>query len=261
MRGSDDPRPRSTWTSAGRFRMHARVADSAPPGSPRVVLVHGLGVSSRYMIPTIRSLAHDCHVFAPDLPGYGRSAGPRDALDIPLLADALDAWLEAAHIGAPDVLLGNSMGCQILVDLAVRRPARVRRLVLVGPTMDAAARTAWQQFARLALDSVREAPSQPFLVAYDYAVFGFRRFRQTFYNALSDRVEDKLPRVLSPTLVVRGERDPIAPQRWVEEIVRRLPSGRLAVVPGAAHTVNYMAPDALAELVRAFLRSTSDVSV
>ncbi len=206
------------------------------------------------MIPTIRALARDCHVHAPDLPGYGRSPGPRDALTIRQLADALESWLEATRLGAPDVLLGNSMGCQVLVELAVLYPGRVRRLVLVGPTMDRAARTGWQQFGRLLKDSVREAPSQPFLVAYDYAVFGFRRFRQTFYEAISDRVEDKLSRVEAPTLVVRGERDPIAPQRWVEEFTARLPRGRMAVVAGAAHTVNYMAPDALAALVRAFLR-------
>jgi pimeloyl-ACP methyl ester carboxylesterase len=102
-------------------------------------------------------------------------------------------------------------------------------------------------------DSVREAPSQPFLVAYEYAVFGFRRFRQTFSYAVADRVEEKLRDVHAPTLVVRGERDPIAPQRWVDEFTARLPRGRMAVVPGAAHTVNYMAPNALADLVREFL--------
>jgi 2-hydroxy-6-oxonona-2,4-dienedioate hydrolase len=254
MGGSEDPRLRSLLTSAGAFHIHARIADTAPPRSPTVVLVHGLGVSSRYMIPTIRALGRDHRVLAPDLPGYGRSGGPRDALDIPQLADVLDRWLGAADLGAPDVLLGNSMGCQTLVELAVRYPARVRRLVLVGPTMDSHARTAWQQFLRLAIDSLREAPSQPFLVAYDYAAFGFRRFRQTFYYAIADRIEDKLPRVEAPTLVVRGERDPIVPQPWAAEIVRRLPRGRMAVVPGAAHTVNYMAPDALADLVRGFLR-------
>ena len=220
------------------------------------MLVHGLGVSSRYMIPTIRALAPDCRVYAPDLPGYGRSPGPRDALTISELAETLDGWLQSTELAAPDLLLGNSMGCQILVELAVRFPARVRRLVLVGPTMDPSARSAPRQFGRLLLDSVREAPSQPFLVAWDYAVFGFRRFRQTFYDAIADRVEEKLPRVHAPTLVVRGERDPIAPQSWVEDFTRRLPRGRMAVVPGAAHTVNYMAPEALADLVREFLGST-----
>jgi 2-hydroxy-6-oxonona-2,4-dienedioate hydrolase len=245
---------RSDWITTALGRMHSRVADGAPSESPAVVLVHGLGVSSRYMIPTIRALARDHRVYAPDLPGYGRSPGPRDALDIIQLAEALNAWLEAAGLTAPHLLLGNSMGCQILVELAVRYPARVRRLVLVGPTMDPDARSAWRQLGRLMIDTPREAPSQPFIVAYDYALFGFRRLRQTFSHAIADRVEDKLPRVSVPTLVIRGERDPIAPQRWIDEFTARLPLGRMAVVRGAAHTVNYMAADALADLVRSFLR-------
>jgi 2-hydroxy-6-oxonona-2,4-dienedioate hydrolase len=115
MGGSEDPRLRSMWTSAGRFHIHARIADTAPPRSPTVVLVHGLGVSSRYMIPTIRALGRDHRVLAPDLPAYGRSRGPHDALDIPQLADVLESWLGAADLGAPDVLLANSMGRMAVV--------------------------------------------------------------------------------------------------------------------------------------------------
>ena len=205
------------------------------------------------MLPTLHALAPDCRVYAVDLPGYGRSPGPRDALDIPQLADVLDAWLTAAGLERP-TLVANSMGCQIVADLAARRPERAARLVLVGPTMDPEAKSAVRQFGRLVIDTFREAPSQPFLVAFDYAVFGFRRFRQTFYMALADRIEEKAPAVRAPVLVVRGERDPIVPQRWAEALTARFPTARLEVVPGAAHTVNYMAPEALAALVRAFMR-------
>ena len=56
-----------------------------------------------------------------------------------------------------------------------------------------------------------------------------------------------------PTLVVRGSRDQIVPQRWAEEAARLLPMGRLVVIPGAAHTANYSAPMELAHVTRAFL--------
>lgn len=247
----------SGWTRVGARRFHARTAAVPPPaGSPIVLLVHGLGVSSRYMIPTIRTLAPDHLVFAIDLPGYGRTPGPPHALSIPELADALLDWMTVMRIERP-LLLGNSMGCQVLVDLAVRHPSRVERLVLVGPTMDRCARTGWQQFGRLIVDTFREAPSQPFLVAFDYAAFGLRRFRETFRDAVRDRIEDKLPHVTAPVLVVRGARDPIVPERWAREVAARAPRGRFAAVPDAAHTVNYMAPEALARLVREFLADPS----
>jgi pimeloyl-ACP methyl ester carboxylesterase len=50
-------------------------------------------------------------------------------------------WLEAADLPSVAVL-GNSFGCQVAVELAVRHPDRVAGLVLVGPTMDPSARTA-----------------------------------------------------------------------------------------------------------------------
>ncbi len=71
--------------------------------------------------------------------------------------------------------------------------------------------------------------------------------------ALEDRIEEKLPRLGHPTLIVRGAQDPIAPQRWCEELVRLLPDGRLAVIPRTPHATNYDAPRALTSLVLAFM--------
>jgi 2-hydroxy-6-oxonona-2,4-dienedioate hydrolase len=236
------------------LRMHARVSvDPAPEGSPAVVLVHGLVVSSRYMIPTARKLAPHHEVYVPDLPGFGRSGKPPSVLDVAGLSDSLAAWMET--VGLPSaVLVGNSVGCQVVADLVLRHPERVERAVLQGPTMDPEARTALRQAARLALDGTREPPSLLPIMLLDYVSAGLRRSFETFRYALRDPIEEKLRRIQAPTLVVRGERDPIVPQRWAERVVRLLPKGRLVVVPGAAHTMNYAAPSELARVVRSFVR-------
>jgi pimeloyl-ACP methyl ester carboxylesterase len=59
----------------------------------------------------------------------------------------------------------------------------------------------------------------------DYADAGVGRALGTFGHALADRIEDKLPLVQVPTLVVRGARDRIVPQAWAEEVTRLLPRG------------------------------------
>jgi len=59
--------------------------------------------------------------------------------------------------------------------------------------------------------------------------------------------------VRAPALIVHGSRDPIVPRSWTEEVARLLPEGRLVVVPGTAHVVNYDAPSELACMIRAFL--------
>lgn len=136
---------RSTWTPIGGVRMHARVATTLAPPGPPVVLVHGLGVSSRYMIPTARLLAPDHRVYAPDLPGSGRSGKPRRVLDLDGLADALAGWLRANGL-SDAILVGNSLGCQTIAALALRHPALVARAVFIGPTMDPRARTTLRQW-------------------------------------------------------------------------------------------------------------------
>lgn len=225
--------------------------------APPVVLVHGLGVSSRYFIPTARLLAREYRVYAPDLPGSGRSGRTRRIPDIDGLADALAGWMRATGL-ASALLIGNSLGCQTIVALALRHPDLVARAVLIGPTMDRHARSTLRQFWRLLVDSTREAPTQPLLTLLDYWITGPYRTWRTLQYGLGDPLEAKLPQLRFPVLVVRGARDPIAPQDWAEELARLLPCGRLVVIPGGAHTVNYSTPHRLVRALRPFLRAASD---
>ena len=250
----------SKWADVAGMRMHARVAIRQPPRDvPTIVLVHGIGVSGRYMVPTALRLAPIANVYVPDLPGFGLSAKPSDILGVPALADALAAWMGVMKLPRA-ALLGNSFGCQIIAELGVRHPGLIDRVVLQGPTIDPRARRATSQLLRWMLNSPFEPrasikPSLGSIVRQDYRDAGVRRVIGTFRHALRDRIEDKLPRLEVPALVVRGARDPIVPQRWAEEATRLLPHGRLAVVAGAAHTMNFTSPDALARVVRAFIEA------
>jgi 2-hydroxy-6-oxonona-2,4-dienedioate hydrolase len=245
----------SEWIRAEGLLMHARVSvDPTPYGSLPLVLVHGIGVASRFMVPVAELLAPYHRVYAPDLPGFGKSEKPAHALSLVELTDALAWWTREIGLECA-AFLGNSFGCQIVVDLAVRYPDLVERVVLQGPTMDPRARTVWQQIARWLRNSPQEPLSHGLISAREYPRCGLRRLIKTFRYALDDRIEEKLPHVRVPALVVRGSRDPIVPQRWAEEASRLLPMGRLAVIPGAPHTVVYDAPLDLARVVRPFLSS------
>ncbi|HET6567318.1 MAG TPA: alpha/beta hydrolase [Rhodothermales bacterium] len=57
----------------------------------------------------------------------------------------------------------------------------------------------------------------------------------------------------TPTLVIRGARDPIVPTPWAKAVADLVPHAAYAEVSGAAHAAHYSAPDAVAELVRTFL--------
>lgn len=253
MESHESVKLESVWIQTGPLRIHTLVSP-APlrADSSTIVLVHGLVISSRYMAPTARRLAPHHRVLALDLPGFGKSDKPPRPLNISQLADAVVAWMDAIKLERA-VFLGNSMGCQVLADLAMRHPSRVDRLILTGPTVDPNARTGFQQVMRWLLDVPLEKPSIaiPFLI--DCWAAGLGRALQTFRHLLIDRVEEKLEKIEAPALVIRGSRDPISPQAWVEGAAKLLPCGRPAVIPGAPHCVTYSAPDELVSLILDFL--------
>jgi 2-hydroxy-6-oxonona-2,4-dienedioate hydrolase len=225
-------------------------ADAVQP--PDVVLVHGLGLSGRYMLPVATCLAAWHRVFLPDLPGFGDSSHPHGVLDVPGLADALAAWLEAMELRRP-ALLGNSFGCQIIVDLAARHPARIGHAILQGPTAPPEERTWLKQAVRWRQNQPFNPPSLGPVTWGDYRKCGWIRLFRTFHYSLRDPIEAKLPEVLCPALVVRGTKDPICRAAWAEYVTSRLPHGRLAVIPDVAHTLCYTAPVELADVTRDFL--------
>jgi pimeloyl-ACP methyl ester carboxylesterase len=147
---------------------------------------------------------------------------------------------------------GNSFGCQILAALAVRHPKRVNRLVLQGPTVDPAARGFWPQFWRQVRNGCIEHSSLGRVMIRDYRAAGLRRVWATIQSVLADRIEEKLPQVQAPTLVMRGDKDVVVPQRWAEQVTQLLPHGKLCVVSSAAHTLNYTAPIEFIETIRPF---------
>jgi pimeloyl-ACP methyl ester carboxylesterase len=243
----------SQWVTVNGLRMHARASRGAPPAdAPTIELVHGLGMSSRYMEPLLDELAANARVFAPDLPGYGRSASPRKRLTLAGMADALDAWMGAVGIDSA-VVAGNSLGAQVIAQLGVRHPDRLTRAVLVGPTRDPSIGGPLRHTLRLALDAPLERPALIGVAVRDYLRAGPKLMYRLFGEALRHREEDQLRHLGVPTLIVRGQRDPICTQGWVEQINRLVPTSRLVVIDGAAHAVNFSAAPQLARAIRTFL--------
>ncbi len=89
-----------------------------------LVHVHGFTVSGRYLLPTARALAHRATTVVPDLPGYGQSAAWGHALGIGSLAWALREVLDALGLERV-VLVGNSMGAPVCLEVAHSAPERV----------------------------------------------------------------------------------------------------------------------------------------
>jgi 2-hydroxy-6-oxonona-2,4-dienedioate hydrolase len=246
--GRDDRALASHRIVVDGLRVHTSTVGTGPP----VVLVHGFGVSGRYMVPLAYSLANRFSVFVPDLPGYGRSERPRAPLDITGLASALAGCLSVLGLERP-AFVANSMGCQVVTRLAVDLPTQVGRLTLIGPTVDPAQRRACHQVLSGLRDVAREPLSLLALAAQDEAAIGLRALLATVRSALADRIEDRLPLIDQPTLVLRGEADRFVSARWAEQVARSLPCSRLVVLARQPHAAHYTRPRLVARLVGDFL--------
>jgi pimeloyl-ACP methyl ester carboxylesterase len=119
---------RSGFVKVGRLDLHHTYGGR---GSP-VLLIHGLGSSGyiewRFTMP---ALAKAHRVFAPDLPGFGRSQKPRARYGIRYFARVLDRYLEGRRLSSA-AIVGTSLGGRVALELALHFPERVRKLVLVN---------------------------------------------------------------------------------------------------------------------------------
>jgi len=119
----------SSRPQVGGLRLHVRKRVVSGTATP-CVLLHGLAVSHRYLIPTARLLGARS-VYVPDLAGFGLSDKPSTVLDVGGHA-ALVAGLLDTLGTAPVALLGNSFGCQVAVEVALRRPDLVKTACRLG---------------------------------------------------------------------------------------------------------------------------------
>jgi pimeloyl-ACP methyl ester carboxylesterase len=219
-----------------------------------IVHIHGFAIAGGYLMPTARLLARRWVNVVPDLPGYGHSERRDHVLGIPALAEALIAVLDTLGIDRA-VLLGNSMGCPIALEVAHAAPERVHRLVLVSPAGGAQNQPLTRALGQLGRDVFRESPKMLPVALPDYVRFGpingLRLFGElTRYPSL-----ERLVHTPVPTLAVMGVRDPLIPTPdRVREVARLAPEQlAVAVVERASHAVNFSHPAELAATVEAWL--------
>lgn len=237
----------------GDLTMLVRRWDAAPgAGTTPFVLVHGIGVSSRYFRRLAVELTRFGTVYAVDLPGFGGSPRPPGQLTVEAGAALLEAFLRSEGMEGA-ILVGHSMGSQWVVETAAVHGSRVGGIVIAGAVVDERARQPWQQGMRLGRDVLRESPTANWIVATDYMRSGLRWYFTELPVMLGYPIEQRLPLVSVPVLVLRGARDPIAPRAWSVKLARMARDGRFVEVPSAAHVVQHTKPTLVAGILADFV--------
>lgn len=257
---------RSASLQAGPYRLRYFEAGS---GSP-LVLVHGLGsnalVEWSRLLP---SLARRYHVYAPDLPGFGRSERPAAAdYGIPMQVEALRAFMQAAGVPRARVV-GISMGGWIVARLAGEHPELVERLVVVAPAgmrprddapipVDVLFPQDEAGVRRLIAAVRHKPPATPGFVARDIAERKKRDewiVRRTLESMRPGRdwLDGTLGRAGMPVLVVWGRQDALIPVAYAEPLRAEFANAELELLDGCGHVPMADCPEAFDRVLEAFL--------
>lgn len=261
--------------SVGSHSLYYELHGDAP-GLP-LLLIAGLGGASQgWLALQVPEFAprHRCVLF--DHRGVGESQDPGSAFTTADLADDAAALLAALGIERAHVL-GAFMGGMVAQELALRHPARVARLVLVGSWArpDAKRRMliakwkamvghglpreaiAWERMLWTLSDQTLEQRDlvQPMLQGY--LRDGFPMSEATFVRqcdaCLGHDTRGRLGRIAQPTLVLCGQEDLLTPPKLSRELAAALPDAHLVVIPHAGHLVMAEAAVRFDEIVLQFL--------
>lgn len=220
--------------------LELRVLDSgtgADPGRATFVLVHGLGVSSVYFRDLAHALAAHGRVLALDLPGFGRTDRPERSLRVAEYAMVLTEAL--GRMGIEDaVLVGHSMGCQVVVEALARDQSVGIAGVLLGPVVNPAQRRLPRLVLRFAQSILRETPRSvtPSLLAWLRT--GPRMLIDTFPTMVGYPIHERISAVGAPLLLLAGAKDRMAPRSWLERLAQAAGGeAHILVVEDASHQV------------------------
>ncbi len=243
----------------GQFRL--REAGNRHPDV--LLLVHGLGgEAADIWNPFVNELAENFHVVAPDLPGFGRSTKANQLYSPANYAEFIH-WLIGRYPGKTVYLAGHSLGGAISLHVAARHSERLERLILVDavgtlhrlavsqhlvrdlirldlPLFSTTVESRLGQIAGFVLEKTSRVPIDPDLIlanaaarekflAGDPARIAALALVQSDFSLL-------LPRVTTPTWLIWGDQDQIAPVRIATILDWNLADSRLDLLSGLGHT-------------------------
>jgi pimeloyl-ACP methyl ester carboxylesterase len=230
---------------------------------PAVVLIHGAGGDHLHWPHNIRRMG-DYRVFAPDLPGHGKSGGIGEQT-IGGYAKIVADWLIEIGVSRA-VFVGHSMGGAIAQTLALDYADLVRGIVLVGTGSTLAVNpdlleklsvpsafpnaveliVKWS-FSKDADEKLLRQVSQTMQKTRSTVVYG------DFVACSAFNAGERVKGIQTPTLVICGGEDKMTPIALSEELTANIPDAALVTVEGAGHMVMIEKPEEAAAAIRGFL--------
>jgi len=243
----DGTEAQSGYAPVNGLEMYYEVHGSGRP----LVLLHGAYMTIEMMGPLLTGLAGTRRVIAVEQQGHGRTADADRPLTYEQMADDTAGLMRHLDVEGADVV-GYSMGGGIALQLAIRHPAQVRKLVVASAsyTSDGQHAVALEMFPSITPEMFVGSPMEEAYLRlapnpgdFPKLVEKLKRLDTTDF-AWS---EEDIRAIAAPTLIVLGDSDGIRLEHAVELFRLRgggvmgdlqgLPASQLAVLPGTTHFI------------------------
>jgi pimeloyl-ACP methyl ester carboxylesterase len=263
------------------LRFHYRDWPSKRAGAPDLVLLHGFTGHARSWDAFAEAMSDRYRVLALDQRGHGETGWANaDQYGTGEMADDLAAFVKALGLGHFS-LLGLSMGGNVTIEYAGRRPTELGACVIVdiGPEIVTSGLTRIQTGVRAAdtfasrdeaFAQARAANSTPPEAHHrhrsDHSLMRTEDGRWTYRYDRALRAPGNLrgrdadagwrscANIAAPTLLIRGERSDILAPEIAERMLKTIPNCQFAEVRGSGHSVPLDAPDGFLDAARGFLK-------
>ncbi|WP_135830045.1 alpha/beta fold hydrolase [Halorussus halobius] len=241
-----------------------RVADRGGEGTP-VLFVHGSGGTHEVWKAQLGRFARERPVVALDLSGHGDSEDVDATAGWETLSAYADDVLAVAAETDAGVVVGNSLGGAVALQLALERDHALDALVLAGTGPKLPVLADLRRWLAEEFDRAVEFLHGPDRLFHD-ADARYRRLstetmrevgqavtRRDFETSHRFDVRDRLDEISVPTLAVVGEHDKLTPPDYHERLADGIPDGRYREIPDAAHLAMLEEPEAFNAALREFL--------
>ena len=249
------------------MKMYYEVSGKGDP----LVVVHGAYMNIPTMGAIIPKLARTHRVYAVELQGHGRTTDIDRPITYPHLADDVAAFMDAVKLPRADVF-GYSMGAVVGLQLAIRHPAKVNKLVAASVAYDV---QGWQPDFREFIPkmTVEMFLEMPFAKEYPKLAAnpkGFPALVKKLIQLEKEPMawEKEVKALKTPILIIAGDADVSTLEHSVAmfrllgggiagDMGKPLPASRFAVMPATAHTAVITQPDLLHAFIEPFLKGTT----
>lgn len=228
------PTGKSDYATVNGLRMYYEERGSGPP----LVLLHGGGSTVQTSFGAIIPiLARTHHVIAPEQQTYGHSGDRPGPLTFEQMADDTAALLAQLGVAEADVL-GFSNGGVVALQLAMRHPKVVRRLIVCSAYYARSGMPPqfWKGFDHASMADMPPPLRAAFTAsAPDPAELPTRFSKQiVLMKTFRDIPRASLHEIVAPSLVMVGDHDVMSVEHSAQ-LSRLLPHAELAVMPGSIH--------------------------